>query len=135
MRRLVDRIRHWLETVEPFDVEPPSSIAVSAEDQVEDLLRQVVAKDKYIASLEARLVEKQPPPDGSAPVPTPGNVVLTAGVEPPPAALTPLVQHRPPVTAPGRHCPNCAGLEQTVRLLQDERRDLRKQLAAQQLTS
>jgi hypothetical protein len=43
---------------------------------------------------------------------------------------------RPVIPAPAadlRHCPNCAGLEQTVALLQGERRELRRRLAKREL--
>lgn len=49
--------------------------------------------------------------------------------------LTDQLLAAPKVPTGDRHCPNFAGLEQTVRLLQDERRDLRKQLARHELTS
>lgn len=42
---------------------------------------------------------------------------------------------RPAVSVADRHCSNCAGMEQTIRLLQDERRDLRRRLTAHELAA
>lgn len=40
---------------------------------------------------------------------------------------------RPTVPTSDRHCPNCAGLEKTIALLQDERGELRRRLTGYQL--
>lgn len=111
--------------------ERPSGIKARDDEVIASLMHQLNAANRTIAELQEQLAKPVPEPDelirslrrelGAA------NRLVAQLQEQLLAAQT------APVT--DRHCANCPGLEQTIALLQDERRDLRKQLAGYQLAA